>query len=336
MTGIQRVEARLKNGVLSVSASIPLPLGLWLNSETTVAGQHAGFPAYRLKVGRISFSPTASKWLGDAVRWSFTSSGAQNPSLDELVKRVSVEDDRVIAQIALPRDVSDIDNVIMVGADSIDPKLVSDLYCQAAADQRQDPTDLLPVLVNRLFARVPSTDAANFNRAAFVALSLLVVEEKAGALVPEAAALTKDCPSPSLPVVLQGREDLAKHWVFSAALTSVFGVEVAANLGEWKELGDSLPNGSGFSFVDLAANRAGMQAALLSQDPKTSALAPRALILAREEDFLPKSLLTALEGLSEASFSDRFGNLEAKRYNQAVARIDQVLAMKPIIGQASE
>ena len=336
VTGIQRVETRLKNGVLSVSASIPLPLGLWLNSETTVAGQHAGFPAYRLKVGRISFPPTASRWIGDAVRWGFASSGAQNTSLDELVRHVSVEDDRVIAQIALPRDVSDIDNVIMVGADSIDPKLVSDLYCQAAADQRQDPTDLLPVLVNRLFARVPSTDAANFNRAAFVALSLLVVEEKADALVPEAAALTKDCPSPSLPVVLQGREDLAKHWVFSAALTSVFGAEVAANLGEWKELGDSLPNGSGFSFVDLAANRAGMQAALLSQDPKTSALAPRALILAREEDFLPKSLITAPEGLPEASFSDRFGNLEAKRYNQAVARIDQVLAMKPIIGQASE
>jgi hypothetical protein len=336
VTGIQRVETRLKNGVLSVSASIPLPLGLWLNTQTTVAGGHAGFPAYRLKVGRISFPPTASRWIGDAVRWGFTSSGAQNQSLDELVRRVSVEDDRVIAEIALPRDVSDTGHVRMVGANSIDPKLVRDLYCQAAADQRQDPTDLLPVLVNRLFATAPSADAANYNRAAFVALSLLVVEEKADVLAPEAAALRKDCPSPSRPIVLQGREDLAKHWVFSAALTSVLGGKVAANLGEWKELGDSLPNGSGFSFVDLAADRAGMQAALLSQDPKTSALAPRALSLAREEDFLPKSLLTAPEGLSEASFSDRFGDLEAKRYNEAVARIDQVLAMKPIIGQASE
>jgi hypothetical protein len=56
-----------------------------------------------------------------------------------------------------------------------------------------------------------------------------------------------------------------------------------------------------------------------AQDPKTSALAPHALSLAREKDLLPKSLLAAPEGLSEASLADRFGNLEAKRYNEAVA-----------------
>ncbi len=336
VSGIQRIETRLTNEVLSVSASIPLPLGLWLNTQSTVAGEHTGFPAYRLKIGRISFPPTASRWLLGAVRWSFASSGAQIPPLDELVRRVTVEDSRVIAEIALPKNASFMGHASLVGADSIDQKLVRDLYCQAAADQRKAPADRLPVLVSRLFAKAPSSDAANYNRAAFVALSLLVVEEQAHILAPEAQALKKDCPPPSQSITLQGRTDLAMHWVYSAALTSVLGAKVTANLGEWKELGDSLPNGSGFSFVDLAADRAGMQAAILSQDPKTSALATRALSLARKEDLLPKSLLTAPEGLSKASFSDRFGGLEAKRYNEAVDRIDQVLAMKPIIGQAGK
>jgi hypothetical protein len=336
VSGIQRVETRLTSGVLSVSASIPLPLGLWLNTQSTVAGAHAGFPVYRLKVGRIGFPPTASRWLLGAVRWSFASGGAQIPPLDELVRRVKVEDDRVIAEIALPKNARSMGHAGLVGDDSIDRKLVRKLYCQAAADQRKDPADRLPVLVNRLFAKAHSSDAGNYNRAAFVALSLLVIEEQAHLLAPEAPALKKDCPPPSQSITLHGRADLAKHWVFSAALTSVLGATVTANLGEWKELSDSLQGGSGFSFVDLAADRAGMKAALLSRDPKTSALAPRALSLANEEDLLPRSLLAAPEGLSEASFADRFGNLEAKRYTEAVARIDQVLAVKPIIGQAGK
>lgn len=190
--------------------------------------------------------------------------------------------------------------------------------------------------MNRLFAAAPSADEANYNRAAFAALALLVVGEQAEALAPEAASLAKNCRPPNQPVQLHGREDLAKHWVFSAALTSVLGARVAANLGEWKELSDSLPDGSGFSFVDLAADRAGMQAALLAQDPQTSVLAPRALRSAQQEDLLPQALLDAPEGLSQASFSDRFDSLGAQRYNEAVARIDQILVLKPIIAKPTK
>ncbi|MXP44586.1 hypothetical protein [Allopontixanthobacter sediminis] len=330
VTGIQRVEARLENGTLSIGASIPLPLGLWVNTESTVAGHHTGFPAYHLKVGHISFPPPASRWLVDLARWGLGSGGAQIPPLDELVRRVIIEDQRVIAEIALPRNTNVVDKVMAAGSVGIDQSLVKNLYCLAAADQLRNPSDRLPVLVNRIFANAPSAEEANYNRAAFAALALLVVGEQAEALVPEAASQTKNCRSPRQPIYLHDREDLAKHWVFSAALTSVLGARIAANLGEWKELSDSLPDGSGFSFVDLAADRAGMQAALIAQDPKTAVLASRALKSARQDDLLPHSLLYAPEGLSEASFADRFDGLEAKRYDEAVARIDQRLALNPI------
>lgn len=133
VTGIQRVEARLENGTLSVGASIPLPLGLWVNAESTVAGHHAGFPAYRLKVGRISFPPPASRWVVDLARRALGSSGAQIPPLDELVRQVIIEDQHVIAQIALPREPNVIEKMMATGSVGIDQSLVKKLYCLAAA-----------------------------------------------------------------------------------------------------------------------------------------------------------------------------------------------------------
>lgn len=125
---------------------------------------------------------------------------------------------------------------------------------------------------------------------------------------------------------MQGRADLAKHWVLSAALTSVFGPQAAGNLGEWKELDDSLGDGSGFSFVDLAADRAGVQTALLALDRQTAHATKKKLSRATDDYMLPKLLLEAPEGLSNASFVQRFGRLEQKNYVEAVSRIDRILA----------
>jgi hypothetical protein len=115
------------------------------------------------------------------------------------------------------------------------------------------------------------------------------------------------------------------HWALSAGLTSVFGARAAENLGDWKELDDSLPHGSGFSFVDLAANRSGVQTALLALDRKTAAATKAQLSRATDNYMLPNDLLQAPEGLSDATFVHRFGNLEQRNYREAVSSIDRTL-----------
>ena len=141
-----------------------------------------------------------------------------------------------------------------------------------------------------------------------------------------AAELSKDCPRPSERFLLHGREDLAKHWAFSAALASVLGEDTAANLGEWKELDDSLPDGSGFSFVDIAADRAGLRTALRAIDPATASETRGGLGRATDEGLLPTALLRAPEVLSDTSFVDRFGSLDRETYRRAIATIDRMLA----------
>lgn len=57
-------------------------------------------------------------------------------------------------------------------------------------------------------------------------------------------------------VTLAGRHDLAQHFVVSATLAAWSGEPVADAIGLYKELDDAR-HGSGFSFIDLAADRAG-------------------------------------------------------------------------------
>jgi hypothetical protein len=106
---------------------------------------------------------------------------------------------------------------------------------------------------------------------------------------------------------------------------SVLGEDATASLGEWKELRDSLPNGSGFSFVDLAADRSGMRIAVRALDPGTAAETVNTLRRATDADLLPEALLQEPEGLSEATFVNRFGSLDQERYRRAVVSIDQTL-----------
>lgn len=65
-------------------------------------------------------------------------------------------------------------------------------------------------------------------------------------------------PEQKLPVYLYKRIDMAKHFMGSAAITATGSGFLANMLGLDKEIRDSQEGGSGFSFVDLAADRAGM------------------------------------------------------------------------------
>lgn len=65
-------------------------------------------------------------------------------------------------------------------------------------------------------------------------------------------------PGQKLPVYLYKRVDMAKHFMGSAAITATGSGFLANMLGLEKEIRDSHKGGSGFSFVDLAADRAGM------------------------------------------------------------------------------
>jgi hypothetical protein len=126
--------------------------------------------------------------------------------------------------------------------------------------------------------------------------------------------------------MLLGREDLAKHWAVSAALTATFGEDASIAVGTWKEISDSGQGGSGFSLVDLAADRAGIFAARRASDDSLALAQQQKLANAREADILPISAIAEREGMSEAEFKARYASTDSAAYAETVRRIDATLA----------
>lgn len=321
-----RVAASVDEGLFTVRASFPLVLGLWVNTETEISGTHEGFPSLRTKVGRLPLPRVASRWSAEFLRWVLLSKGVELPELDALFRHLSVGEEAVVAELALPQSTGLVGNMVRAAGAAVDERLVGQLSCRLSAEQHRTADVRLTSLVRQAFSAGATADPVAYNRAAFAALALYVVGDQTTVLESIAAEERARCAPPAGEIVLRDRADLAKHWALSAALTALFDERTAANLGEWKELHDSLGDGSGFSFVDLAADRSGVHIARRALDPSTAEATTARLAAITENNLLPAPLTRAPEGLSDVEFIDRFGGVESARYRQAIEVIDRHLA----------
>jgi hypothetical protein len=122
-----------------------------------------------------------------------------------------------------------------------------------------------------------------------------------------------------------GRPDLAKHFFVSAYLATAVGRTAAEVTGEAKELLDAAGK-SGFSFADMAANRAGIVFAerVLSGKVRLTALAAGFSV----EDYMP-AIADLDEGLSLSEFREKYGGKSDKRYTAQVKEIDKRIEAQP-------
>ena len=124
---------------------------------------------------------------------------------------------------------------------------------------------------------------------------------------------------------IRGRLDVAQHFFASAALVAAASKEEALFWGNLKEMTDA-QGGSGFSFVDMAANRAGVRFAerVLNGSLPIQGLANR--FDARH--FVP-SMHDLPEKLQNKEFIERFGSPSDKRYEAVINEIDKRIAKLP-------
>jgi hypothetical protein len=163
------------------------------------------------------------------------------------------------------------------------------------------------------------------NRAIVLLLALYVnkrpvrefVDNDDAALYPQAKQVS---------VTVFGREDLVQHFLTSAAITASADSGVAEALGVFKELDDS-KGGSGFSFADLAADRAGVQfaelVARISHDAQQAQ--QRLSEVESETEFMPR-VDNLPEGIMNLELKQQYGNLESDAYRMLNAEIDRRIA----------
>ena len=103
------------------------------------------------------------------------------------------------------------------------------------------------------------TDAVKPNRAAILALGAILGEVRVAQVAKRRIDLDRGEEIAALRnrVTLRGRHDLSRHFWVSAALAVLSDERRSMTVGISKELMDATPGGTGFSFVDLTADRAG-------------------------------------------------------------------------------
>jgi hypothetical protein len=129
---------------------------------------------------------------------------------------------------------------------------------------------------------------------------------------------------------LYKRIDLAQHFIGSAALTASVNKQAAQIAGEEKELSDA-HGGSGFSFIDLAADKAGTRfGEMATSSPENARKMQKAMSEIKDySDFMPDPR-DLPEHMNEDDFKQRFESVNSPVYQDIVKQIDARISAAPI------
>jgi hypothetical protein len=320
-----RVQVQSDRGRAQVLASVQpamLPGGRWLNLQLDFV-ETGGLPELaRLRVGRLPLPAALAPWLLRQVAGRFELADELAVAAD-VIRRVKLLPGQVHVIYAWQADTS---KRLLAGLLSLDDQVRLRAYWErlaavSRAQPRQQWEVSLATLIGPMFVlareRTDSGhDAAAENRAALLALTVLANGRGLSALVPAA----REWPQPRpLRIMLGGRDDFPRHLLISAMLAIEGTTPLAKAIGLYKEVADSR-SGTGFSFNDLAANRAGHRLGELAQSE------PRKLQDRLGSGVDEASLLPPMDGLPEflpeAEFVKRYGGVGGAGYNELLAAIE--------------
>lgn len=187
---------------------------------------------------------------------------------------------------------------------------------------------LMPPLFLLALERGATTDQTRENRAAILVLALYSIGKPLDKIVSAAAQWRQ--PS-QRSVTLAGRDDFPKHFLVSAAIAAEAGSPLAYAIGVYKEVEDSR-GGSGFSFNDIGADRAGTRfGEVASESPGRARELAQALASGVEEsDFMP-DVSDLPEFLPESDFKRRYGGVDGPGYKNMMAKIEERVASRPLL-----
>jgi len=180
-------------------------------------------------------------------------------------------------------------------------------------------------------ARVRSVgrDPVSENQAAIFALGILLghprLQEFLGPVVDDHSS---DPPRRALyRVTIRERSDWTKHFCVSAAIALLSDVAVSDAAGLLKEELDAGKGGSGFSFCDLLADRAGTTFAVAATRDAAAARAMQDRLAGgfRVDDFFPPAA-DLPEEIPDAELQSRYGGVGGELYRQLMAEIERRVA----------
>jgi hypothetical protein len=310
--------------------TVPLPLnpiGAYLNIALQLQ-EHAGQPRLtRLTMGRLELPVHLDVHLIGKLSTRLFSR-EELPLIYARIRQIQFQDDTMVLVYRWdPELITRVGDLVL----DADERRIVGLYYQELVSIVRTRPDTLANLLQSMFLlareRAARSNPETENRAALIALGLYAVRRDIGPILPQAQTVG----GASLPwVTLQKRVDLARHYLVSAAVTASSDSSLSDIIGVYKEWSDSR-EASGFSFADLAANRAGTRLGQLAT--ASSALArqvqDRLAAGVSDGDLLPP-VEDLPEDMSEEALDQSFGGIGSPRYENMVATIERRLNALPL------
>lgn len=349
--GISGLTGRVNVTPLGILGAFTLnvpsnPLGEYVNLKTTIAPSSKGLSVEKVSIGSINIPGNLAISLVEIALNRVITGDGFGTKLVKAIDSVDVNNSRLIlAYYPVPGlrnaiektkgQIKDVrDDLALLG----DPKLVR-LYYEHICKFHSRIDGLGQVSVGYYLDTVfsfaekrsyVSDTPVEENRAALLALAIFLgssnFDSVVGALDKEALAACQARKSQSL---LANRNDLRLHFIYSAALKIISDSGISFAIGEFKELLDSQQGGSGFSFADLAADRAGIRFAELALDNKGALRVQQmASELKQEQTFFP-SITGLPERIPQSEF-DESGGIESAYYRKYLATINQRIEGLPL------
>ena len=340
-----RVSLARDSASLSMSVGVPFSRGgsLYLNLVTTggaaIEDGVLSLEVDRCRLGVLEVPGWLLKALSPVVASLLSHERRSRPFLDA-VRRVSIEPGSIeltYGRLRLPPGFRE---------DLFGPCVASEevlASVQAQVDQllavaRQSPRSppSFGLCLETAFAlarnRSAERDPVSENQAGILALGMLLghprVEELVGPVL--AGRDTGNTRGLLNRVALRGRSDWTKHFCVSAAIAVLSNGTISDAAGLLKEELDADIGGSGFSFGDLLADRAGTTFAMQATRDKTAARAMQDRLANgfRVDEFFPEAA-DLPEGIPDAELQSRYGGVSGEGYRRVVEDIEQRIAACP-------
>jgi hypothetical protein len=329
--GAARAALRPATVRLQASAEIPQsPFGRYVNVDAALR-ETGALPRFdHLQIGRLRVPATVADYLlREGLRRMAATDRGELAA--DIVKDASVANGRLTVTYVWSSDIEErVRAVLLSPADQARLRAYHDRLVEtvAKAPNKVSLAALMPPLFQTVLERGAGGDVVAENRAAIVALAFYANGTGLAAIAPAAAQWPQ---AARRTVTLAGRDDFPKHFLLSAAIAAEAGSQLADAVGLYKEVDDSR-GGSGFSFNDIVADRAGTRfGEIASHSPERARKLAQALASGvKESDFMP-DVADLPEFLPEAEFKRRYGGIGGRGYNNIMATIEKRVASRPLL-----
>lgn len=296
------------------------PWGRYLDFSFNIRQNQNGIYLKSLKIGEISIPDKAANWLVPFI--------VQNTSLNQYWQLATqyIKDVQITPQsldVSYLGSLAEQTKKLAIKKHKDYPSLyiyqqqINEIVNLHDPEWRLSIMELLQPLFATAYQRSNQANAINENRAVIIAVASYVFKGELRHYLPIGLIYNKE-----YPVFAYKRVDIPQHFIAAALLAAVDSKVLTQQLSIDKEVGDS-QHGSGFSFIDLLADQAGIYfGQMLTTAPEQARKLQQLLANSKDYASIIPNLQDLPEHMDEESFKQRFSEVGSPAYQAMIEQID--------------